>query len=148
MLEGDEAFVSDSEEPDPALNVWTNRIIGPAIEVHRILGPGFNESIYQKAMAIELRLRDIPFVEQALIEVYFKGHLVGEGRVDFLVADCILVDLKSIEALGPIQTAQMISYLDAGVYPLGLLLNFNVRVLKDGIKRIAGGGRIPHGRKS
>lgn len=124
-------------EFDPELNSITEAIIGAAIEVHRTLGPGFLESVYQKAMAVELRLRGIPASAQHRVELVYKGESVGEGFLDFLVDGKVIVELKAVEALAAIHTAQVISYLKATHYNLGVLLNFNVRLLKDGIKRIA-----------
>jgi GxxExxY protein len=124
-------------ELDPGLNSITEAVIGAAIEVHRTLGPGFLESVYQKAMAVELRLRGIPASAQHRVELFYKGEPVGEGFLDFLVDGQVIVELKAVEALAAIHTAQVISYWRATHHKRGVLLNFNVRVLKDGIKRIA-----------
>jgi GxxExxY protein len=113
------------------------RVIGAAIEVHQNLGPGFLESVYQEAMAVEMRNSGLAFVQQAPINVAYKGQRVGESRLDFLVGGELIVELKAVEMLLPIHTAQVISYLKATGAHLGLLLNFNVRIMKDGgIKRI------------
>ena len=112
-------------------------VIGAAIEVQRQLGPGYLESVYEEALAVELTLRKVPFARQVVFALDYKGHKVGEGRMDFLVDDCLVVELKAVEALAPIHTAQAISYLKATKYRLALLINFNVSVLKDGIKRVA-----------
>jgi GxxExxY protein len=85
---------------------------------------------------VELNLRGIPFERQKSMGVDYKGHPVGEGRLDLLVDGCLIVELKAVEALAPIHTAQVLSYLKATRLPLGLLINFNVPVLKSGIKRI------------
>jgi GxxExxY protein len=82
-----------------------------AIEVHRVLGPGYLESAYETALAVELRLRGIPFKLQHQFEVRYKGEMVGEGRVDFLVAERLVVELKSVDRLAPVHKAQVISYL-------------------------------------
>ena len=113
-----------------------SRVIGAAIEVHRALGPGHLEAVYHEAMVIELTLRRIPFVREKPIEVVYRRRRVGEGRVDLLVADRVIVELKAVEALAPVHTAQVISYLKATGLRLGLLMNFNVPVLKDGLRRI------------
>ena len=123
--------------PDADLNRITSLIIGAAIEVHRILGPGFLEVVYQKALEIALKLSGISFVPQHRVALNYKGEPVGEGFLDFLVEGKVIVELKSVEALGAIHTAQVISYLRATHHKLGLLINFNIAVLKDGIKRVA-----------
>ena len=123
-------------EPDRKTDELAKAVIGAAIEVHRVLGPGYLESVYEEALAVELKLRGIPFERQKGMSVDYKGHAVGEGRLDVFVDDCLIVELKTVEALAPIHTAQVISYLKAMQLPLGLLVNFNVPLLKDGIKRI------------
>lgn len=124
-------------EPGPELNRITEAIIGAAIEVHRILGPGFREPIYQNALAIEFAERGIPFSSQYPVKVFYKTHLVGRGRMDFLVGNQVIVELKVVEDFAPIHVAQVISYLKTTNHKPALILNFNVRVMKDGIKRIA-----------
>lgn len=114
----------------------TGGVIGAAIEVHRMLGPGFLESVYEEALCVELQLRGIPFRRQPVVAVNYKGHLVGEGRLDLLINNTLIVELKAIENLAPIHEAQVLSYLKMTSHPLALLINFNVRVLKDGIRRI------------
>jgi GxxExxY protein len=136
-MAGDELLIDEEDEPDPELNRITNAIIGAAIEVHRLLGPGFPESVYDKAMRLELTRQNIPFVSQASVQVVYKGEVVGEGKVDLLVEGKVIVELKTVEMLALIHTAQMISYLRATKLKLGLIINFNVRALKDGIKRVA-----------
>ena len=123
-------------EPDASTNHWSREVIGAAIEVHRILGPGFRESVYEEALAHEFRLRCVPFQRQSTVPILYKGSKVGRGRMDFVVAACIVVDLKSIEGLSPIHTSQVLSYLKETGLPLGLLINFNERLLKQGIRRI------------
>ena len=122
---------------DAQIEVATNKVIGAAIEVHRHLGPGYLEGVYEDALAVELTLRGVPFARQVVFGLDYKGHVVGEGRLDFLVDGCLIVELKAVEALAPIHTAQCISYLKANKQRLALLINFNVSVLKDGIKRVA-----------
>ena len=111
-------------------------VIGTALEVHRVLGPGFVESVYEEAMAIELRLRGISFERQKRINVPYKGHSIGEGRLDFFVEDTLVVELKAAEKLLVIHQAQLMSYLKATPCRLGLLINFHERLLKDGIRRV------------
>jgi GxxExxY protein len=111
-------------------------VIGAAIEVHRKLGPGYLESVYEDALAIELYLRHIPFVRQAPVAVNYKGHLIGQGRIDIVVADLLVVELKAVEKLSEVHVAQVISYLKATGLHLGLLINFNVPTLKQGLQRV------------
>lgn len=122
---------------EPGMNELTEQVIGAAIEVHRALGPGFLEATYGKALAIELRYRGISYTQEAPVSLSYRGESVGEGRLDFLVEDKLILELKAVDQLHPIHTAQAISYLKATGYKLALLINFNVPVLKDGIKRIA-----------
>lgn len=123
-------------EPSAELDRLAHAVIGAAIEVHRHLGPGYLESVYEEALAIECGLRAIPFERQKAVAVNYKGNAVGEGRIDLLVGRRAIVELKAVDALAPIHTAQVLSYLKATGLTLGLLINFNVAVLKDGIKRI------------
>lgn len=125
------------QEISDHLDQLAHSVIGAAIEVHRQLGPGFLESIYEEAMSVELNLRQINHVCQAPIQVSYKGHSVGEGRLDILVDEALVVELKSVDALVNIHQAQLMSYLKTTGHSLGLLINFNVPVLRDGIKRIA-----------
>ena len=121
---------------EPGMNQLTESVIGAAIEVHRALGPGFLESTYGKALAIELRHRRISFEQEAPIAMSYRGESIGEGRLDFLVEGKLILELKAVDQLHPIHTAQAISYLKATGHKLALLINFNVPVLKDGIKRV------------
>jgi len=132
-----EPFVDFEDEPDPELNRITNAIIGACIEVHRHLGPGYLESYYEEALEREFKLRSIRYQRQFRFSVTYKGESIGEGCLDFLVEDLVVLELKAVEQLAPIHTAKMISYLRATRKRLGLLVNFNVRLLKEGIKRIA-----------
>lgn len=119
------------------INDVSDRIIGAAVEVHRTLGPGLLESTYEESLAREFNLRHIPFERQKPLPVEYKGTKLDCGyRLDFLVADMVVVELKAIESLLPIHTAQLLTYLKLGKWNAGLLLNFNVRLLKDGIKRL------------
>jgi GxxExxY protein len=119
------------------LNHISHRIIGAAIEVHKQLGPGFLESIYEEALAVEFYLQKLRFSRQTIVPLRYKGYAVGENRLDFLVEDQVIVELKAVESLLPIHTAQVISYLKATQVHLGLLINFNVNILTQGVKRIA-----------
>jgi len=123
-------------EPSKRLDRLARAVVGAALEVHRHLGAGYLESVYEEALAVELGLRNIPYVRQKAFGVSYKEHGIGEGRLDLLVGDELLVELKAVEALAPIHKAQVISYLKATDLHLGLLINFNVPVLRDGIQRI------------
>lgn len=135
----DDAFDDDESQPDAALRELTNSIIGALIAVHKALGPGHSEMIYKNAISIELLARQVPFEREASIGIYYRQELVGETRLDFIIGDRlkVILEAKAIEALGPIHTAQCISYLKASGIRLALLVNFNVRRLTDGLKRIA-----------
>ena len=123
-------------EPDTATDELARAVIGAAIEVHRHLGPGFLESVYEESLAIELTARQIRFERQKEISVLYKGEQVGRHRVDLFVGDSLIVELKTVESLSEIHKAQVISYLKATGLPLGLLINFNVPILKAGIQRV------------
>ena len=118
------------------VNVLTKEIIGAAIEVHRYLGPGLLESAYQRCVAKELELRNIPFRYEWPLALDYKGLRMKCGyRVDILVADLVVVEAKSIEAIAPVHEAQLLTYMRLGGWKVGLLINFNVLVLKNGIRR-------------
>ena len=118
------------------LEALAREVISAAIEVHRVLGPGFPESIYQAALEHELGLRRITFVAQAPLPVVYKGVLVGEGRADVIVAEQLIVELKAVDDIHPVHEAQVLAYRKAARLQLGLLINFNVPVLTDGLRRI------------
>ena len=122
------------------INELTNQIIGAAIEVHKAFGPGLLESIYEDCLAVELRLRGIPFERQKPIPLKYKGYKVGANlRIDLLVANKVVVELKSVNMLLPIHEAQLLTYLKLTQCSTGLLINFNVPLLKKGIKRMRNG---------
>jgi GxxExxY protein len=123
-------------EPMKEVDDLANAVIGAAIEVHKHLGPGYLESVYEEALAVELKLRGIPYVRQHPVSVTYKDFSIGEGRVDLLVGNKLIVELKAVENILPIHKSQIISYLKAASLPLGLLINFNVRMMRDGIQRI------------
>ena len=123
-------------EPSEKVDRLVYAVIGAAIEVYRVLGPGFLEEVYKEALIIEFFRCEIPHVVEKGVIVNYKGHEVGKGRLDFLVANCLIVELKAVQSLAPIHEAQVLSYLKMTNYPLALLINFNVPLLKDGIKRI------------
>lgn len=124
------------KEPDARLDRLARDVIGAAIEVHRGLGPGLLESVYEEALCVELTLRGIPFVRQPAVELAYKGHPVGKGRLDLLVDDVLVVELKAVEALNDVHKAQVISYLKTTGHQLAILINFDVKLLKDGIVRL------------
>ena len=114
----------------------SNRVIGCAIEVHRALGPGLLESAYEQCLAHELSLTGIPFHRQWPLPVAYKGTFVDCGyRVDLFVASKLIVELKSVEELQKIHEAQILTYMRLARAEVGLLINFNVELLKKGIRR-------------
>lgn len=118
------------------INQITETIIGAAIEVHRALGPGLLESAYEECLCQELDLRRVPFERQRPLPVEYKGIRLDCGyRLDLLVADKVVVEIKAVESLLSIHEAQLLTYLKLGGWKVGLLLNFNVPVLKRGIRR-------------
>ena len=115
----------------------TEKIIGAAIEVHRILGPGLLESIYEEALCVEMGLRGVPLQRQVDVDVHYKGRTIKGQRVDLLVDGEVIVELKAVAALPDVATAQVLSYLKATGVKRGLLINFSASRLVDGIKRIS-----------
>jgi GxxExxY protein len=114
----------------------TGKIIGAAIEVHRSLGPGLLESTYVECLARELMLRDVAFRREVSLAVEYKGlRLDCSYRLDLLVADSVVVEVKSVAAIEPVHGAQILTYMRLGGWKLGLLINFNVPILKNGIHR-------------
>jgi len=118
------------------VNQVTEAVIGAAIEVHRALGPGLLESAYEECLCRELSLRQIRYERQRPLPVTYKGLDLDCGyRLDLLVADAVVVEIKAVESLLPIHEAQLLTYLKLGGWKVGLLINFNVPVLKQGIRR-------------
>ena len=118
------------------LNELTEAIIGAAMEVHRTLGPGLLESTYEMCLCRELVIRGIPFERQVPIPVEYKGVKLDCGyRADIVVNGSILLEIKAIDSLLPIHDAQLLSYLKLGGWKIGLLINFNVELLKNGLRR-------------
>ncbi len=114
----------------------SHAIIGAAIEIHRTLGPGLLEAVYEECLAREFTLRAIPFERRKPIPLVYKDLKLECGyRLDFLVSSRIVVEIKAIEAIAPIHESVMLTYLRLAESPLGLLINFNVPILKDGIRR-------------
>lgn len=121
---------------NPHTDSVTHEIIGSAIDVHRHLGPGPLESAYRECLCHELRLRRIEFRREFNLPVEYKGIKLDCGyRVDVLVADLVVVELKAIQVIAAVHEAQLLTYLRLGGWKIGLLINFNVPVLKDGIRR-------------
>jgi GxxExxY protein len=121
----------------------SHAIIGAAIEVHRNLGPGFLESIYEEALAVELGLRGLGFDRQQRVPIMYKDRVIGEHVIDFVVAGEIVVELKATEQLIAVHYAQLHSCLKAAELELGLLINFNVPTLKSGVRRVVLRGTDP-----
>ncbi len=118
------------------LNEITEKIIGCAIEVHRHLGPGLLERIYEEALCVELELSGVSYQRQLAVPLDYKGRSIGEYRIDLLVENAVIVEIKSVERNDPVVEAQVLTYLKITDKKLGLLINFNSRLLKQGIKRI------------
>jgi GxxExxY protein len=118
-------------------HAWSHLVIGAAIEVHRIKGPGLIESIYSKCFLRECDLRSIPVRRELLVPIEYKGHVFEEPlRLDFLVDDVLILEFKVVEEVLPIHKAQLLSYMKLLNVPLGLLINFHEILLKDGITRM------------
>lgn len=114
----------------------SQRVIGLAIEVHKGLGPGLIESAYEHCLCLELDMAGLQFGRQVPVQVEYKGRKVGEPyKIDVIVEDRLLLELKSVDKLGPIHQAQILTYMRLSGIRTGLLVNFNVTLLKDGIKR-------------
>ncbi len=116
----------------------TEKIIGAAIEVHRLLGPGLLESVYQQSLQIEFALRGIRFEAQVPVALVYKGHVMAVPlKLDLLVEGVDIVEIKALQALEPVHTAQLLTYLRLAGLTSGLLLNFNEVTLKQGIQRVS-----------
>jgi GxxExxY protein len=115
-------------------------LIGAAIRIHSALGPGLLESAYEACLAYELTRSGIPFQRPCVLPVCYEGNRIDAGfRLDLLVDERVVVELKAVERIEPVHVAQILTYLKLGNYRLGYLLNFNVKLMKDGIKRVANG---------
>lgn len=121
---------------DDEIENWMTRAIGCAIEVHRKLGPGYPEAFYGNALEIVFKREGIPYEREHRFRVEFDGQAIGEGRMDFWVGNRLVVEDKAKKALDPTDIAQVIAYLTQKKEPVGLLLNFNVAVMKQGIRRV------------
>ena len=121
---------------DTEINRLTHRIVGCAIEVHRALGVGLLEPAYETAMCIELDDEGIKYVRQTLLPAFYKGRCLGEYRIDLIVEDQVIVEIKAVERFNPSFEAQLLTYLRITGKRVGLLINFNSRLLKDGVQRL------------
>jgi GxxExxY protein len=114
----------------------TEGIIHCAIEVHKRLGPGLLESVYESALCVEFKANSLPFKRQIGIPLYYKGELISEHRPDLIVDDKVIVEIKAVEALAPIHMAQLLTYLKVTSLHVGLILNFNSPTMKQGTRRV------------
>lgn len=123
------------------LNVLTDMIIGASITVHKELGPGLLESVYQTCLYIELESLQLKVCKEVALPVMYRNQIVSENgfRIDLLVEDTIIIELKSVEKVLPVHAKQLLTYLRLANKPLGLLINFNESMLKDGITRVSNG---------
>jgi GxxExxY protein len=117
------------------INSLTERIIGCGIEVHRQLGPGLLESIYESALCVELELAGLQYQRQVPVSVSYKSQTIGDLRLDLVVENSVVVEIKSVDRIEPLFEAQVLTYLRVSGKRVGLLVNFNSRLLKNGIQR-------------
>jgi GxxExxY protein len=129
-------FRAARNEIDPEMDRLTESIIGACIEVHKELGPGLTENLYEEALCHELDLRKLSYERQVPAPVVYKGKPIGQTRMDLVVEARVIVELKSCESLTAVHRAQLICYLRIKGLTVGLLVNFNVAVLRDGVKRV------------
>jgi GxxExxY protein len=118
-----------------ATNLVTQKIIACAIEVHRIMGPGLLERVYETAMCIEMDDLGLAYDRQVRLPAYYKGRALGEYRVDLIVGDLVVVEIKRVERMSPVFEAQLLNYMRLAVRRVGLLINFNTHLVKEGITR-------------
>jgi GxxExxY protein len=136
MNESDPTMHAPTTEPSAEIDALAAEVLNAAIEAHRALGPGFLEAIYEQALCVELKIRDIPFARQSRVQVHYKEQLVGEARVDLLVAGRLIVELKAVDQIASIHLAQAMSYLKATGLQLALIVNFNAPLLLRGVRRV------------
>jgi GxxExxY protein len=117
------------------LEKLTQQIVSCAVEVHRVLGPGLPEEAYESAMCVELDSARLKYVRQHAVPVMYKGATIGEYRIDLLVENAIIVELAGVGQIDPMLTSQMLTYLNLTGNKVGLLINFNARFLRDGIRK-------------
>lgn len=140
--------MSFTVEPCVEANEVAREVVDAAIEVHRELGPGYVESVYEASLAHELGLRGLQVERQPLVRVQYKDLVVGEGRIDVLVSNLVVVELKAVSELADVHTAQLISYLKATRLSLGLLLNFGGAQMRTGVRRVVLTNHAAAGRHS
>jgi GxxExxY protein len=128
-------FPSKAIPVDIPENAVTERTIKCAIEVHRQLGPGLLESVYEEALDIECKFNGLNVLRQLIVPVLYRGKTIGEYRPDMLINDLVIVEIKSVERFDPVFEAQVLTYLKITGKKVGLLINFNSRLVKDGIRR-------------
>lgn len=128
-------FRTDDADIRPEWNRLTERVIGCAIEVHKALGPGLLERLYEDALVHELRLAGLRYQRQLHVKLPYKGIDIDGLTIDLVIEETVVVELKAIESVLPVHLAQLVSYLRAGDYPIGLLINFNVARLIEGLHR-------------
>ena len=131
-----EDFRAAKHEMNPAMDRLTESIIGACIEVHKELGPGLLETLCEEALCHELDLRGLRYRRQVRVPVTYKGKHIGDSRVDLIVEDRVIVELKCCESLSNVHRAQLVCYLKITKLKVGLLVNFNVATLRDGVKRV------------
>lgn len=119
----------------PELEAIVTRTIGCAIRVHKKLGPGFREGIYQDAVRIDLTRHELPWDSELWIDVFYEGQPLRRQRLDLVVDRLIVVEIKAVERLHPVHEAQILSYMKAAHLPVGLLMNFNSKLLKSQLRR-------------
>ena len=134
-MQGENEQIVESDALDKPVPL-SYTVIGAAIEVHRFLGPGLLESVYEDTLCVELDERNVKYERQKRIELDYKGRRIGNLFADIIVENRLVVEVKSVQSLAPIHSAQLITYLRLTNLKTGLLVNFNVEVLRDGIKRI------------
>jgi GxxExxY protein len=126
------------QEPGLREDETAKLVVDAALRVHRALGPGLLESVYEQCLGIELETRGAPLARQVVLPVRYAGHVIENAlRIDILVNSCVIVEIKAVEMLKPIHSAQLLTYLRLSGLRVGLLINFNSVLLKDGIKRLA-----------
>lgn len=123
-------------DPGQAADETASAIIGAAIAVHRALGPGHLEKVYERALAVELQFNGLAVQTQVAMNLQYRGVTVGESRIDMIVNEWVVVEIKSVDAFAPIHLAQALSYLKLTELPLALVINFNVPLLKNGVRRV------------
>ena len=121
----------------PHVEELAKHVVDAALAVHRALGPGLLESVYETCLAYELTKRKVPFLRQVVVPIVYDGNLLdADLRIDLLVGGCLILELKAVERDNPLYLAQLLTYLKLTGHRLGLLINFNVPLIKDGIRRV------------